>query len=159
MDWNSQLLLLLQVLLATVLGAVIGLQREWDGHEAGVRTHAAVSLGSALFGMLAFAHGSGDVHRIAAQVASGIGFLGAGVILHTPNRVKGLTTAATLWATSSIGLSVAYQLYLLAILCTMLMVGLLLLNHLEWWTRFTRPRKPKREKLPPPPVSADEERA
>ena len=101
----------------TLFGGVIGLEREADGHDAGARTHALLALGSALFGALSvgafgafLAHRSAtdvsfDPSRIASYVAAGIGFLGAGAILKRGDRVKGLTTAASLWAVAAVGLA------------------------------------------------------
>lgn len=101
-----------RLLLAGVLGAVIGLDREYRAKEAGFRTHFLVALGSALFmivsqygfsGVLAGADVKLDPSRVAAQVVSGIGFLGAGTIIFQKQVVRGLTTAAGLWATAGIG--------------------------------------------------------
>ena len=106
-----------RVALAVALGAGIGLQREIDDQPAGLRTHLAVSLGAALFGVistLGFSEFEAprndtnfqvDVTRVASQVVVGIGFLGAGVIFRRGAEVKNLTTAATLWATAAIGLA------------------------------------------------------
>lgn len=86
------------------LGAAIGIERQWRSKMAGLRTNALVSLGSALFVVMgAYAFGSGDPTRVAAQVASGIGFLGAGVIIKQGVSISGLNTAATLWASAAIG--------------------------------------------------------
>lgn len=100
-----------RVALATVLGALVGAERELGGRPAGLRTHALVSLGAASFTVAAYAAlpvpgGGGlsvDLTRIAAQVVTGIGFLGAGVILYAGGRLRGLTTAADLWAVAAIG--------------------------------------------------------
>lgn len=102
---------------ASVFGAVIGLEREIDGHDAGVRTHMLLALGAAVFGALsvgAFESFLGprnstdvsyDPSRIASYVAAGIGFLGGGVIMKRDEGVKGLTTAASLWVVSAVGLA------------------------------------------------------
>src|SRR4051812_31343185 len=102
--------------LALGLGALIGLQREIEGHDAGVRTHALFTLGSALFGLVsvgAFTAFVGprdasnlaiDVTRIASYVVAGVGFLAGGAILKHGDRVRGLTTAASMWVTAAIGL-------------------------------------------------------
>jgi putative Mg2+ transporter-C (MgtC) family protein len=152
MDWIGESYMALQTLLAAFLGAVIGVQRERDGHEAGVRTHAAVALGACLFGLL------GGDHRIAAQVVSGIGFIGAGIILRGgqhQHRVKGLTTAATLWATAAIGLTVGYQRFWLGTLGTTLIVGILCLHHLPGWKALTTGAEKPLERPAQPPASRE----
>lgn len=101
-------LMFVRLLIAVGLGALIGYERERVGKPAGVRTHGMVSLGSALFTVVSL-HGFGgvgDPARVAAQVVAGIGFLGAGAILHRHQYVEGLTTAASLWVTAAIGLAV-----------------------------------------------------
>lgn len=127
---------LLRLLLAAVLGGLIGLEREYRAKEAGFRTHFLVAMGSALF-MIVSAYGftdamsdelqRWDVSRIAAQVVSGIGFIGAGTIIFrkTENVVVGLTTAAGLWVTAAIGLACGGGMYILSIGSTlMVLVGL-----------------------------------
>jgi putative Mg2+ transporter-C (MgtC) family protein len=105
--------LLLRLLGAVLLGGLIGLEREMATEPAGLRTHLLVSLGAALFSMAGLAIGGdgplgshGDSGRIAAQVVTGIGFLGAGAILQRGLTVRGLTTAASLWVTAAVGLAV-----------------------------------------------------
>ncbi|SCX20735.1 putative Mg2+ transporter-C (MgtC) family protein [Mycolicibacterium fluoranthenivorans] len=94
------------------LGAAIGLERQWRSKMAGLRTNALVSLGSALFVLMgAYAFGAGDPTRVAAQVASGIGFLGAGVIIKQGASISGLNTAATLWASAAVGTLVGAGMY------------------------------------------------
>jgi putative Mg2+ transporter-C (MgtC) family protein len=100
--------MLVRLLVATILGALVGYEREHKGKPAGVRTHGMVALGAALFTLVSvygFA-GNHDPGRVAAQVVTGIGFLGAGAILHLRRSVQGLTTAASLWVTAAIGLAV-----------------------------------------------------
>ena len=118
-----------RLLLAGVLGAVIGLDREYRAKEAGFRTHFLVALGSALFmivsqygfsGVLAGADVKLDPSRVAAQVVSGIGFLGAGTIIFQKQVVRGLTTAAGLWATAGIGLAAGGHMYIVAGAATVL---------------------------------------
>ena len=118
-----------RLLLAGVLGAVIGLDREYRAKEAGFRTHFLVALGSALFmivsqygfsGVLAGADVKLDPSRVAAQVVSGIGFLGAGTIIFQKQVVRGLTTAAGLWATAGIGLAVGGGMYWVSVCATVL---------------------------------------
>jgi putative Mg2+ transporter-C (MgtC) family protein len=149
-DWQTEVELILRALMATALGGLIGWERGRDRHDAGVRTYAAVALGSCVFALVG--HGGDARDRIAAQVVSGLGFLGAGVILREQGEVRGLTTAATLWATASVGLSVAYGSYLLALVSTALMVGLLYAHQLPGWQRLMRHGKD-------PPGCAGEEGA
>ena len=123
-----------RLLLAGAMGSVIGFERERLLWAAGLRTHMLVCVGACLF-MLVSAFGFSDVlgrkdvvldpSRVAAQVVSGIGFLGAGTILLRGEVVKGLTTAASLWAVAAIGLAVGGGLYLPAIAATVLVVGIL----------------------------------
>jgi uncharacterized membrane protein YhiD involved in acid resistance len=102
--------ILIRVLVAVGLGALIGIEREWRGHAAGMGTHMLVALGAAVFtlaGIVAVDNlgEAGDPSRVAAQVASGIGFIGAGAIIQGRGSVKGLTTAATLWFAAALGLA------------------------------------------------------
>ena len=123
MAWQQEALLVVRVLIAVVLGGVVGWQREHVGREAGVRTYAAVSLGSCVFGLISLTFG-GDTH-VASGVVTGIGFLCAGVILKEQGRVIGLTTAATLWATASLGLAIAYGRFVLGALVSIILFILL----------------------------------
>jgi putative Mg2+ transporter-C (MgtC) family protein len=93
-----------RLLLAALLGGLIGFQREYEGRPAGLRTHMLVCVGACLMAMIRF--GSGDPGRISAQVVAGVGFLGAGVILRRGMAIRGLTTAATVWMVAGIGLAV-----------------------------------------------------
>lgn len=128
MDVHLQLDLLGRASAAVALGAVIGVERELRSHPAGMRTHALVSLGAAVF-TLSGAYGFGDLPhasdptRVAAQVASGIGFIGAGAILRRGREVSGLTTAATLWLAAAVGVcSAADELLLGAGITALAMV-------------------------------------
>ena len=127
MNWQAEALLALQVVLATVLGGLVGWQREHLGIEAGVRTFAAVSLGACVFGLIY----PSDT-RIAAQIVTGIGFLGAGVIMRGRGHIHGLTTAASLWAVASVGLSVAYRRIVLGVVVTILLFILLSIPLKKW---------------------------
>jgi len=131
-----------RVLLACLLGSLIGWERERHGTKrssAGIRTYGAIALGACVFGVLSIAvPGPGsDPSRIAAQVVSGVGFLGGGVIFRQENSVNGLTTAATLWATAAVGLAVAFGFYLVSFLTSLLIYLMLYLPRLEWWRRMT----------------------
>ena len=121
----------LRLVVAMILGALIGTERELRAKNAGFRTHFLVALGSALFCIVSqfgFPEGLRDSSRVAAQVVSGIGFLGAGTIILQRSKVRGLTTAAGLWVTAAIGLACGTGLYLIATITTLLaLLGLELL--------------------------------
>ncbi|MFH1856419.1 MAG: MgtC/SapB family protein [Candidatus Omnitrophota bacterium] len=131
---------MLRLLLAAVLGGVIGLERESHGRAAGLRTHILVCLGAALIMMTSVDLFSVyqnstriDPFRIAAQVVSGIGFLGAGTIIRFKASVRGLTTAASLWVAAGIGLAVGSGFYVGALFATFLvLVSLFFLTRLEY---------------------------
>jgi putative Mg2+ transporter-C (MgtC) family protein len=124
-DPAFQLDLIVRLLLAAFLGAAIGLERELHDHPAGMRTHLLVSLGSATFTVLsifAFAAPGADPGRIAAQVVSGIGFLGAGAILKYGASVRGLTTAASLWAVAAVGMAAGSGAWMVAVAATVIVI-------------------------------------
>jgi putative Mg2+ transporter-C (MgtC) family protein len=108
-----------RIVLAAALGTIVGYEREHEGKPAGMRTHGMVAFGAALFTVVSLqGFGSGgDPARIAAQFVTGVGFLGAGTILHNRYSVRGLTTAATLWVTAAIGTAVGTGMYALSIAC------------------------------------------
>src|SRR5207247_5637065 len=123
-----------RLLLAAVLGGLIGFEREATGQPAGLRTHLTVGLGAALFGVISV-HGFDayvttreasdyqiDVTRVASQVVVGIGFLGAGAILKEGVQIHGLTTAASLWVTAAVGLAVGIGGYVMASLTTLALI-------------------------------------
>ena len=105
-----------RLLLAAGLGAAVGLEREYRQKPAGLRTNILIALGSALFTILSIAmgHDSGTADRIAAQIVTGIGFLGGGAILRSGNTVHGMTTAATIWVNAAIGVAAGMGEYALA---------------------------------------------
>ena len=127
----------LRLLLATLIGGIIGLERSKKGRSAGMRTHILVCLGAALTalsGVYLTAHGSpGDPARLSAQVISGIGFLGAGTIIVTGRqKIKGLTTAAGLWASACMGLAIGAGFYLGALVgFVLVLITATLLSRLE----------------------------
>ena len=105
-----------RTLLAALFGAFVGWERENHGQDAGMRTYAAVALGACTFGLIS-THATNQIDtRIAAHVVSGIGFLGAGLIMREQGRATGLTTAATLWSTAAVGLAMAFGMYTVSIL-------------------------------------------
>ena len=135
-----------RLVLALVLGAIVGFEREVNDQPAGLRTHIAVSLGACLFAIVS-AYGYDefnapradssyqvDVTRVASQIVSGMGFLGAGAIIKYGPNVRGLTTAASLWVTAAIGLSVAVGSYTVALVTTAcVLVSLVLLRFPKAW--------------------------
>ena len=147
---------ILRIFIAAMLGGAIGLEREYRAKEAGLRTHFLVALGSALF-MIVSAYGFDgiklgeeqrwDIARIAAQVVTGIGFIGAGTIIFnkSENVIRGLTTAAGVWVTAAIGLACGGGLYILAMVSTALvLIGLEAFNLVIRW--LTKRRKKNLEK-------------
>ena len=122
----------IRLVVALLLGGIIGVEREFRAKDAGFRTHFLVSVGSALF-CVASQYGFGeelkDASRVAAQVVSGIGFLGAGTIIFQKNVIRGLTTAAGLWVTAAIGLACGTGMLLIAAISTALvLIGLEVIN-------------------------------
>src|SRR3989441_8415499 len=116
--------LFLQLCLATVFGGAIGLERELGGKPAGLRTNILICLGSVLYTKLSvsMAAGNADPTRIAAQIVTGVGFIGAGTILHARGMVVGLTSAATIWVVAAIGVALGAGFYLEAIGTTLLVL-------------------------------------
>ena len=142
LSWQWELLV--RILIACILGILIGFERRNRNKIAGVRTHAVVAFGAALM-MIVSKYGFLDINnfdgaRIAAQIVSGIGFLGAGIIVvRNNNSVSGLTTAAGLWATAGIGMSIGAGQYFIAVMSGGLLIlmqillhniGLLLMSHI-----------------------------
>ena len=144
-----QIKLLLQLLLALVLGGMFGLEREYVGKAAGVRTFALVSFGAALFTLISvhgfqeFLNGVSnyDPSRIASQIVTGIGFLGMAVIIRRGLDVRGITTAATMWAAAGIGMAVGVGFYTLAIGATLfafIVTAVLRILNVEAWIKKAR---------------------
>jgi putative Mg2+ transporter-C (MgtC) family protein len=152
----SPLELVLRLVVAAVLGGLVGLERERLEWAAGMRTHALVSLGSALF-MVVSIFGFSDIlneqhvildpSRVAAQVASGIGFIGAGTIIFRREIVKGLTTAASIWAVAAVGLAVGGGMFLAAIAATLLALALLVLARPVKQRLFPKRKEARRVRL------------
>lgn len=135
---NANIEYVFRLIIAVACGMAIGLERERKNQAAGLRTHIAVILGAALI-MLISKYGFTDVvintkdpARLAAQVVSGIGFLGAGMIVVNRNKIRGLTTAASLWTTAAIGLAIGAGFYVPAVATTVLLMGTLsIVQYLE----------------------------
>lgn len=126
----SEIYFSLQILLAIILGGILGWQRVRWGKSAGPRTYALVTAGAALFTIMARnAFGtSAGAPNVAAQIVTGIGFLGVGLIFHREERVEGLTTAAGLWASAAVGMAVGASYYVLSILTTLIIFFVLMLS-------------------------------
>ncbi|KFE69000.1 MgtC/SapB family protein [Hyalangium minutum] len=162
--------LIARLALALVLGGLLGLERELRGHAAGLRTHLLVSLGSCLFTLVSVTAGQAvdsaepsfiraDVTRIASQIVVGIGFLGGGAIFRHGTSVHGLTTAANLWLTASVGLAAGFGFFLGASVTVgfalVVLVGLRPVEH--WIERFSKrhriakdsQREPEAPRSPP----------
>jgi len=132
-----------RVTFACFLGALIGWERERHRNitSAGIRTYGAIALGACAFGIVSLYISNADSSRVAAQVVSGIGFLGGGIIFRQGDYVTGLTTAATLWATAAVGLAVAVGLYLVSLLIALLIFLLLYMPRLKWWKKISTKNK------------------
>lgn len=145
---GEQLEIVARLLLAAFLGGIVGLERDLRDYPAGLRTMALVTVGSALFMEVSLLTGAGD--RIAAQVVTGIGFLGAGVIFREGLDVKGVTTAATIWAMAAVGLAVGLELYIAAPLTTLLVLVALELRAFTKGDRFEGAVRDWLERVAPP---------
>ena len=135
-DW---LTLLTKIILATSLGYLIGLEREWHGKVVGIRTISLIAIGSALYVLMSPSIMGGDNSRIIAQVVSGIGFLGAGIIFKHGDTVKGLTTAATVWCAAAIGCLCGAGMYAEAV------VGTVAVMTVNLFFKHVRPGKKSKE--------------
>ena len=129
----EELKYLISILIAVVLGFAIGFERKLRFKEAGIRTHTIVCAGSALI-MVVSKYGFGDsveadASRVAAQIVSGIGFLGAGIIIYRKHEIRGLTTAAGVWATSGVGMAAGAGLYIVAAGTTVIIIAVQCLLH------------------------------
>ena len=122
----SDLEIIFQLVLAAIVGLILGFEREVIGKPAGMRTYALVTLGATIFtiiskyGFTDVAGGDFDPSRVAAQIVTGIGFLGAGIIIFRETTLQGLTTAAGMWVAAGVGIAVGFKLYLIAIFASIL---------------------------------------
>ena len=119
----------ISIILAVLLGAMIGLEREISGKAAGLRTNLLICLGASVFTIISREMAAGidsTITRIAAQIVTGVGFLGAGAIIQDRRGVHGLTTAATIWLVASIGMACGAQFYKLAIVSSLIAIGTLI---------------------------------
>lgn len=144
-EWGNLILMILSLGLGALFSGLIGFEREYKGHDAGLRTHLLVSVGSDLI-MIISIYGFGnwvgtrDPSRLAAQVVTGVGFLGAGAILNNGLDVKGLTTAATIWVSMAIGLACGSGNFILATLAFLLaFIALIVLHKVDKWIAGKNP--------------------
>ena|SRR3989338_1563166 len=128
--------ILLRLVLAVIFGGLIGLEREVVHKPAGIRTHMIVSLGSALFMIIALESIPAGIDKIIAGVATGIGFLGAGTIFKAKSDVHGLTTAASVWTVAAVGLAIGLGYYLITGIAVVLVLIVLNLNRFEFFQRL-----------------------
>jgi putative Mg2+ transporter-C (MgtC) family protein len=151
----SDLALVERLCLSAALGAALGLEREWRQKYAGLRTN--IPIGATLFTVMSIdlsVSSGGDATRVASQIVTGIGFLGAGAIMRTGSGVRGLTTAAMIWVNAAIGVAVGGGEYRLAIIATTVtLIVLVVLNPVERWIDRRITTKP------PPPLPAGEAKA
>jgi putative Mg2+ transporter-C (MgtC) family protein len=115
---------LMRLLISLILGAIVGAERQWNHHAAGLKTNALVSLGAAIFVIFGGAVGGADsLARVGAQVVTGIGFLGGGIILREGLNIRGLNTAATLWCSAGVGVLAGAGLYTGSVLAAAVLLG------------------------------------
>lgn len=138
-DIGLELLISAKMIISLILGALIGLDRERHKCEAGIRTYAAITVGATLFSSVAD-HIVGDPaasSRIVANIITGVGFLGAGVIYRSSDGTsRGLTTAATVWCTAAVGVAVGLNMFVIAIGATAILYALISLHHREWYVKW-----------------------
>ncbi|MBN8836212.1 MAG: MgtC/SapB family protein [Sphingobacteriia bacterium] len=149
MDIQFELIIVLKILVSFLLGAFIGYDREAHGRDAGIRTYAAVCIGAALFTSVA-AHITNDptaASRIIANIVTGVGFLGAGIIYRNSSAgtSHGLTTAATVWGTAAVGVAVGLNMYIIAVVAAAALYSLLSLHHYKWYVRWKEKMKQKHQ--------------
>lgn len=135
-DNLKELEYVIRIVIAVVLGFAIGLERKIRFKEAGMRTHTIVAAGACLFMLISKygfgdADGNYDVERIAAQVVSGVGFLGAGMIMYRKQAVHGLTTAAGVWITAGVGLATGAGMYIVAVTATVIIIAVQCIMHIN----------------------------
>ena len=140
-DINLELIILLKLFVSLLLGALIGLDRERHSKDLGIRTYAAVTVGATLFTCVT-AHMNNDisaVSRIVANIITGIGFLGVGVIYRDgAGTSRGLTTAATIWCSAAVGVAVGLNMYVIAVGGACILYGLISLHHQSWYVKWKK---------------------
>lgn len=142
---EHELTFILNIALALLAGFLIGLEREAKGKDAGISTHSLVIMGSMLFTFISFNIEPGQESRIAAQIVTGIGFLGAGLIIKEGTNVYNLTTAASLWFAAAIGMAIGFQFYVIAIFSTLIAILTLRIPHMTSPKPHEEEKKKKKE--------------
>lgn len=140
MDINAELIIVSKLIVSFFLGAFIGFDRERHGQDAGIRTYAAVCIGATLFTAIT-AHlvsNPADTSRVIANIVTGVGFLGAGIIYrnNSVGTSHGLTTAATIWCTSAVGVAVGLNMFIISIVASLALYFLLSLHHQKWYLKW-----------------------
>lgn len=135
-----------QIALGFLLGGILGWQREQSGRAAGSRTYALVTAGAVLVTVLArnYLNGAGNGTHVISQIIAGIGFIGAGTIIHHDNRIEGVTTAAGLWTATAIGIAIGCEAYLLAGGVAFLSLGVLIVDDKKKYSKSPRTVKIKK---------------
>ncbi|ASZ09603.1 MgtC/SapB family protein [Chitinophaga pendula] len=139
MEIRFELVMVVKLLVAFALGAFIGYDREKQGKEAGIRTYAAICFGSTLFTAIADEFKDiASASRVIANIVIGIGFLGAGIISKNDasNNSQGLTSAATIWCTAAVGITVGLDMFIIAIVASSMLYFLLSLERQKWYIRW-----------------------
>lgn len=140
-SWQIQLFYVAHLAFAFLLGAVIGWERERAGKAAGIRTFGCIAMGSAAFSILSPLLGFADNSRIAAQIVLGIGFLGSGLFVRNGDTPSGLTTAASLWVSAAVGMSIGFSLYYFAMGLTAITALSLHLPSIKAWVVVSKKKK------------------
>ncbi len=142
MDIATELIIVSKLIVSFILGAFIGLDRERHGSAAGIRTYAAVCIGSTLFTAIAdhLVGDPGAASRVIANIITGVGFLGAGIIYrnNSAGTSHGLTTAATVWCTAAVGVAVGLHMFIIAVVAAVSLYFLLSLHHQNWYVKWKK---------------------
>lgn len=129
---STEIICILRMLLAVALGFMIGFERKMRSKEAGIRTHTIVCVGACLFTIVSlYGFDGSDKARVAAQIVSGIGFIGAGMIFYNKSTIHGLTTAAGIWATAAIGMAVGVGMYIISVVASAIIILVQWIMHLN----------------------------
>lgn len=155
MDIRIELIIASKLIISFLLGAFIGFDRERHGAAAGIRTYAAVCIGATLFTAIAghLVGDTGAASRVIANIITGVGFLGAGIIYRNASAgtSHGLTTAATVWCTAAVGVAIGLNMYIIAVVAAASLYFLLSLHHQSWYIKW------KRKMLEKHPDKSDDE--